>query len=246
MPSVVLLRGDAWEVRGGYLHYVGAVFGQSAGAGGAREHTREVEDSYAGQRPGAFGQRFGRTVADLLDLQQGQRGYGGGLRVSRPLCDGAHHSARAVRGDDGLLQFEGVPPGYRAAHGLSVFFDAKYAQRGVAVVGEVAVEVAPASVHGRIHAHNRVSFGAGGLAVHRHVLAAAQGGCGVTGVDANLLAASSAELPQVGGCESYGGKAGSGGLTNPEGGGQNRVRAAAELNVGGAFWIPARYRKQCG
>src|ERR1700730_4639855 len=75
----------------------------------------------------------------------------------RPFGLAAHHAAGAAGGDDRLLELEGIPTCYGLSHRLAVFLAAKDAQRGGAVVREVGMDVAPAAVLGRIHAHHRVA-----------------------------------------------------------------------------------------
>ena len=94
----------------------------------------------------ALRQRLRRAVANLVDLQQRQRRHRGGLRVLGPLRHRAHHAARALRRDDRLFQLEPLPPGHGLRDRRPVLLDAQHAQRRLAVVGEVAVQVAPATV----------------------------------------------------------------------------------------------------
>ena len=103
MAGIQLLGGAEGEVGAGDLHHVRAVLGQRAGAGGAGQHPGQVEDPHSRQGSGTLGQGFGRAVADLVDLQQGQGGDGGGLGVLCPLIHGADHPPGAVGGDDGFL-----------------------------------------------------------------------------------------------------------------------------------------------
>src|SRR5438093_934886 len=100
----------------------------------------------------------------------------GGLRVLGPLVHGAHHAAGALRGNDRLLELERIPLRHRLTHGLAILRHAEHAERGGAMVREVAVEVAPASVLGRIDAHHRVALGRHGRPVHLHVVPAAERG----------------------------------------------------------------------
>ena len=139
--------------------HVGAVLGQGAGGGRSGEHPGQVEHPDAGERPVAFGQLFRRAVADLDDLQQRQRGDRGGLRVLRPFGHAAHHAAGAFGGDDRLFEFERIPVRDRPAHRVAVFRHAEHLERGLAVVREIGVDVAPAAVLRRIDAHDRVALG---------------------------------------------------------------------------------------
>ena len=133
------------------------MLGQRARAGGAGQHARQVQHAHAGQRPVARRQRFRRRVADADDLQQRQRGDGGGLRMLRPLRVRAHHAAGALGGDDRLLQVQRVPVSHCLATAARSSAHAQHAQRGGAMVGEVAVQVAPAAILGGIDAHDRIA-----------------------------------------------------------------------------------------
>ena len=157
-----------------------------------------------------------------------------------PLFHGAHHSPCAFCRDDRFLELKRVPPGYGPAHRLPIFFDSQHSQGSVAVIGEVAVQIAPAPPFGGIHAHDRVTFSPGGLTVHGHVLAAAQGSRGMSRVYADLLTASGAQLPEVRGGKSDRSQARGGGFANSERRRQNRVRSTVDLHVGGAFPVPSR------
>src|SRR2546422_3936884 len=66
------------------------------------------------------------------------------------------------------------------------------------MVREIAVEIAPAAVPGRIGAHHRVALGRHGRAVHLHVVRAAERGRGLARIDRGLLAAARAQFPEIG------------------------------------------------
>ena len=159
VPGIQFLVAQVGQMRGGDLHDVGAVLGQRARAGRAGEHARQVEHADARERPIAGRQRLGRAVADAHDLHQRQRGDGGGLRMSRPFRLRAHHAAGALGGDDRLLQVGGVPGRNGARHRVAILRHAEHAERGRAMVGEIAVQIAPAAVLGRIDAHDAVARG---------------------------------------------------------------------------------------
>src|SRR5437588_339338 len=82
---------------------------QGPGAGRSRQHARDVDDADAVQGTIALGQGLGWTVADLHDLDQRQRGDGDALRVDLPFRGAPHHAARALTGDDRLLEVERLP-----------------------------------------------------------------------------------------------------------------------------------------
>ena len=142
------------------------MLGEGARTGRPGEDPRQVEHADARQRPIAVGELFRRAVADLDDLHQRQRGDRGGLRVLRPFVHGAHHAAGALRGDDRLLELERIPLRHRLAHRLAIFRHAEHAEGGGTMVREVAVQIAPAAVLGRIDAHHRVALGRHGRPVH--------------------------------------------------------------------------------
>ena len=159
MTGIVFLVADIRQVRPGDLQDVGAVLGEGARTGRPGEDPRQVEHSDARQRAIAVGELFRRTVADLDDLHQRQRGDCGGLRVLGPIFQVPHHAPGAVPGDDRLLKLESVPMCHRVAHRLAIFRHSEYAEGGGTIVREIAVEIAPAAVLGRIDAHYRVALG---------------------------------------------------------------------------------------
>ena len=144
---------------GADLHHVGAMLGQGARAGRPRQHAREVEHADAGQRAVALGQRLRRAVADAHDLHQRQGGDGVGLRMLLPFGLRAHHAAGALGGDDRLLEVGGVPFGHRSRHRGAILGHAQHAECGRAMVGEIAMQVAPAPVARAIAAHDVVAPG---------------------------------------------------------------------------------------
>ena len=147
------------------------------------------------------GRGSGGAVADPHDLHQRQAGNGRGLRMLRPLGLRPHHAASALRGDDRLLEIGGVPVEHRLRHSVAVFRNPEHAQRGSAMIGEVAVQVAPAAVLGGIHAHDRVAPVRHLAIAQLHVVAAAQRRCGLAHIDRYGLTAPGAQLPQIRGRE---------------------------------------------
>ena len=220
------------------------MLGQGAGAGRPGQDARQVEHPDARQRPIAVGQRLRRAVADLDDLHQRQRGDGGGLRVLGPFVHGAHHAAGALGGDDRLLELERVPLRHRLAHRLAIFRHAEHAEGGGAMVREIAVEIAPAAVLGRIDAHDRVALGRHGRAVHLHVVPAAERGGRLARIDRDLLATPGAQLPQIGDGEADRRERGGTGLADAERRRQDRIGAAGDLDRAGALLGPAGDRQQ--
>ena len=161
-----------------------------------------------------------------------------------PFGHGPHHAAGSPGGDDGFLKFQGIPLGHRAPHGIAVFRHAQHTQGGVPVVGEIAVQVAPAPVFGRIHPHYRRAFPSHRRAVEFQVLAAAKGRRGPPRVDGNVLTTPSAEFPKVRHGEAHGRQAGRRGFPDSEGRGQYRVNSARKLDLTGPRVVPTGNRKQ--
>src|SRR5262249_7109763 len=138
------------------------------------------------------------------------------LRVLGPFGHGAHHAPGTVRGDDRLLEFEGVPLRHCFTHCLALFRHAEYTEGGGTMVREIAVEIAPAAILGRVDTHYRVTLGGHGRSVQLHVMPTAErGGC-LAGIDRDLLATPRAQGPQIGDGEADGRKRGSTGLADAE------------------------------
>ena len=153
-------------------------------------------------------------------------------------CGWLAHSAmlrtmppRTAGGDDRLLEFERVPTGDGAAHRITALLAAEYTECGGAVVREVRVDIAPPAVFGRIHTHHLIAFVSDLGAVDFEVMAAAQRSHGLPQIDRSLLAPAAAQFPQIGGCEPGRGKSRGAGRTDAERGRQDRVGAAADLDV---------------
>ena len=195
VAGVEFLVAEIGQMRRGDLQHVRAVLGQRARAGRAGEHARQVEHADARERPIAGRQRLRRAVADPHDLHQRQRGDGGGLRMLRPFRLRPHHAAGALGGDDRLLQVGGVPVQHRARHRIAILRHAEHAERGGAMVGEVAVQVAPAAILGGIDAHDRVAPGRDLAVAQLHVVAAAQRCGGLAHIDRHGLAAARCATP---------------------------------------------------
>ena len=244
VAGIVFLVADIRQVRRGDLQDVGAVLGEGAGTGRPGEDPRQVEHPHARQRPIAVGELFRRAVADLDDLHQRQRGDRGGLRVLGPFGHGAHHAPGALRGDDRLLEFERVPLRHRLAHRLAIFRHAEHAEGGGTMVREIAVEIAPAAVLGRIDAHHRVALGRHGRPVHLHITPAAERGGRLAGIDRDLLATPGAQFPQIGDGEADRRERGGTGLADAERRRQDRIGTAGDLDRTGAFLGPAGDRQQ--
>ena len=115
-----------------------------------------------------------------------------------PFRHAAHHAAGALGGDDRLFEFERVPFGDRLAHRLLVLGDAQHFERGGAMVREIGVDVAPAPVLGRVHAHDRVALVRDLGLFHLEVMAAAQRRGGAPRIDGDPLLLAAAQFPEIG------------------------------------------------
>ena len=229
-------------MRPGDFQNVGAVFRQGPAAGRPGQDPRKVQDPHTGQRSVARGQRFGGAVSDLDNLQKGERGNGGGLGVLGPFVHGPHHAPGAIGRDDCLLQLLGVPTGHRLPHRLLVFGNAEHLQCGGAVVREIAVQVTPTTVPGRVDTHDRVAFGRNVVFFELHVTPAAKrGGCPPY-VHSDLLTSPGARFPDVRDGEADGPKRGGAGFGNAKGRGQERVFSVGKFQVFQPFLLPFRDR----
>ena len=184
-------------MRGADLHHVGAVLGERAGAGRARQHARDVDHADAGKRAVAGRQRLGLALADPDDLHQRQAGDRDALRVARPLLVGAHHPARALVGDDRLFEIGGGPVQHGLGDGRAVLRHAQHLQRDRPMVGEIAMKVAPAPVPGRIEAHDAVARGRQRAVAELHVVAAAHRGTRMPQLDAHRLLRPAPHFPEM-------------------------------------------------
>ena len=218
-------------MRAGDLQHVRAVLGQRASTCRPGEHTRQVQHADTRHRPIAGGQRLRRTVADPHDLQQGQAGDGGALRMLCPLGLRSHHSAGTLGGDDRFLEIGGVPVQHRLRHCVAVLGHPEHAQRGGAMVGEVAVQVAPAAILGGIHAHDGVAPVRHLAIAQLHVVAAAQRRGGLPHIDRNGLAAPGARFPQIRGRKPRCGQCRRTGHSDAERCRQNGIGAAGERHA---------------
>ena len=148
-----------------------------------------------------LGERLGPRLSDFDDLQERQSGYCGGLRVLHPLLAGPSHATRSLGGDNCLFEFKPVPSGDGLCHGIAFLRHAENFEYGCAVVQEVAVEVAPASIPGQINPHDVIALGRQLTVTKLHVVSAAEGGGRLTPPGALLPKAS---CGQSGGCDGRG------------------------------------------
>src|SRR5262245_61313009 len=146
MPRIPFLIAEVGEMSGRDLHDVGTMLGERPRTRRSSKDARQIE--YADVREGtvASGQRLWVTIANANDLQQWQRRDCSGLRVLCPLRLRAGHAAGAICGNDGLLEVGALPGGNSSRHGVAILRHTKHGQRRRAMVGELAVQIAPESV----------------------------------------------------------------------------------------------------
>ena len=118
--------------------------------------------------------------------------------MPRPLFFGANHPTRTMRGNDGLFEFERVPLRYRFTYCLAIFRNTENFKRCLAMIGKVAVQIAPAIVLRRISAHDRIAPVRHGRAIHLEIGTAAQRSGRLARVDCDLLTPSGPDFPEIG------------------------------------------------
>src|SRR5262245_13751067 len=96
--------------------------------------------------------------------------------MTRPLGLRADHAACALCRDDRFLEGGGIPAKSSLGDSVTVLRHAEHAQCGGAMVGKVAMKVAPSAITGRIHAHDAVAAVRDLSVAELHVVAAAQRG----------------------------------------------------------------------
>ena len=161
-----------------------------------------------------------------------------------PFVHGPHHTPGAIRRDDCLLQLQCVPTGYRLPHCLLVFGNAQHLECGGPVVREIAVQVAPAAVHGGVDTHDRVAFGRNVVFFELHVTPAAERGGSPPHVHCDLLVSTGAGFPKIGDGESDGPERGGAGFGDAERGGQERVFSVGKFQVTQPLLLPFRDRAE--
>ena len=105
------------------------------------------------------------------------------------------------------------------------------------------MDVAPAAVLGRVHAHHRVAVASRPGAVHLQIMPAAQRGDRLAQIDRDLLAAAGAQLPEIGGGEPGCRECSGTGRTDAKRRRQHRVGAAGDLDRAGPLLGPAGDRQ---
>ncbi|MCY1529602.1 hypothetical protein D9M68_647560 [compost metagenome] len=186
--------------------------GQRAPGDRARDDAGEIEHVHARQRLRSGGrwrrQWLWRRIADALQRHRRQAVQRGGLRMTVPFAEAAQrgdHQAGVGRGGfEGL----GLPLFQRRLHRGLVIGAAQQAQHAVAVMREIGVQPDPAAVAAAVDAGDLVPQLRRGTAVDAQVALAAELGDRVAHVDADLLPAAAASLPQRGGSQRRRGQAG--------------------------------------
>jgi hypothetical protein len=187
----------ARQVRRGDQHHVGAEAGEGASADRARDHAREVEHADARERARARPRGLRWGLADLLDLEQRQRGEGAPLRVRPPLLARADHAGGQPGRGQRVLEILGAPLRDRRRDRIAAGPAAQDAQRAVPVVGHVRVHLDEAPVARAVEAEERVAA-ADGLAVDAQVSLAPERSERGARVDRHGLGPPRPEPPQLG------------------------------------------------
>src|SRR5215469_14831065 len=114
-----------------------------------------------------------------------------------PLGHAAHHPAGATGGDDCLLELESIPFRDRLSHSFAVILAAEDPQRSGTVVRKIGMDITPATVFGRIHAHHWIALVPDLGAVYLQIMPAAQRRDGLAQIDRHLLTATRAQFPKI-------------------------------------------------
>ena len=112
------------------------------------------------------------------------------------------------------------------------------------MIWEIAVQVVPPAIFGRIYPHDRRALPGDRAAVDLQVLAAAQRCGGSPRVDRNLLTTAGAQFPQVRHGQAHRRQAGRRGVPDAEGRREYRIISPRNLNLAGKCAIPSGNRQQ--
>jgi len=173
------------------------VRGERAAAYGAGNDAREVEHLDACQRPFGRRQRPRRRLADLIEGEEGKAGDSAALRKAIPLGE------RAARGHDkaglgsGGLQRLGAPSIERALYGRALVPAAEQGKRSVAVMGQIGMEPHPPAIAAAIQSGDLVMMLDRRTPIDTQVPFAAKLDRGAAHVDADVLATTRAQSPQL-------------------------------------------------
>ena len=190
---------DARQVLGGDQEHVRAVRGERASTDRARDDPGQIHDAHAGQRAVAAPRRLSRSVADAHDLEKRQRGHRVRLRVVLPFVGSAHHSRAQARGCERVFELRRLPARHRGRDGIARSVAPEHAERAVAMMGKVAVELDPTAVSGSIEAGDGMPRTRRRAAIHTEIALTAERGRGGPRVDGDRLSPSGAEPPELGG-----------------------------------------------
>jgi hypothetical protein len=177
------------QMRSRDLEHVGAVLGERARGGRARQHSRQVEHANAAEWTIACGKRLRRRIADPLDLEEGQAGDRHRLRMTRPLVAAADESGAAGRRVNRVFERRAVGRAHSGGDrgAVGVCGEAEHGERRLAMVGEIAMKENPAVVAGLIEAAHCVEQFFRRLVVDAQIARAAQRRSGVAQIDRDLL-----------------------------------------------------------
>src|SRR5712692_10839139 len=110
--------GQIRQMRRGDEQHIGTVRSKGAPAHGSCDDARKIEHADAGQRARPRARGFGRCLADLLDLQEGEGGDGETLRMRVPFRTRAHNAGGEPRGGEGILEIARRPLRHRVLDAL--------------------------------------------------------------------------------------------------------------------------------
>src|SRR5262245_26230989 len=233
MPGIPFLMAQVGEMSGGDLHDVGTMLGERARTRRSSEDARQIEHADVREWSVASWQRLWVTIADTNDLQQRQPSDRKGLRVFPPFRLRAGHAAGAICSNNGLLELSGVPGGNGTRHGVAILRRTKHGKRRRAMVGEIAVQITPASIPRGIDAHDTVVRGRNAAAGKLEITPAAQRGRGLAKVDCDFLTPPGANLPQLAGREPCGSQSCSTSRADTERRRQHGIGTASEHHLRG-------------
>ena len=166
---------------------------------------RQVEHLDARER--ALGRAHGlyRCIADLIDGEGRQARDRAALRMRVPLGERparGHHQA-GVGG--GSLERLAAPLIEGALDGRSVMAAAEQGEHPVAMMGQIGMKPHPTPVAAAIESRDRVVIFGRRLSIDAQVAFAAEFDRGAAHVDADTLAATGAQPPELNGCQRRGG-----------------------------------------
>ena len=177
--------------------HIGAMRRERAPANRPGDDAREIEHFYAGQRPLRRREFLCRRFADLLDGEQRQLRHRLALRMPIPFGE------RTACGDDEAgfggraLERLGRHAVERALHRFFVVRHAKELEEPTAMMRQIGVQPRPAPVAAAIKPGEVVVIFVGPFAVDAQITLAAEFDRRMAHIDADVLAASGAQPPQL-------------------------------------------------